>query len=844
MVDSSHPSRLKTEAKKSEDGSPDFGATVRHNTFGTLVAFGDQGVQLIQIDGRASKSADDRLKVVEAKTGLEEVKGVTAVLAGDLEADGDLDLILATKSNGIRMFVNRGNRTFFEIDCDETFGREDPVTGMAMADLDRDLDLDLVTVHAGSGSVGLIENLLHLQFRGRVLEDIEPIEGASSVSVQDIDGNVSWDLVIGGTSQTAVVFSHTAGAGAWTVDRSVFSDQASPDLIVADLDNDSWMEAIGVSSQAVAVSRLGPWGISESKTIKGVPSIENDATTGSLVIADFDQNGSLDIAGVSEANSVFYANQSEVGHFVDARFRGIDDNASGRVNHYAIGSVLECRFGPHYRAQIVTSPSTHFGTGGFANADSLRAILPNGLTQTIRELKSDSLVEEEQTLKGSCPYLYAWDGEKYVFQTDCLWAAPLGLQVARGVVAKDRPWEYLKLDGTTIQPKGDRYEFRMTEELWEVAYFDKVALAVVDHPAGVEVWTNEKVGPGSIATPTIFALGADDLHAVESAQDSVGRDVTKKLTDADRDFVQAFDRRLRQGLCEPHWIDLDFDKAIPKTIENGTSVYLVLTGWILPTDTSLNIQIDQNPDLGPIEFPSVWVPNPEGTDWNKVIPFMGFPGGKTKTIVVDVTEVMNRDDPRFRVRTSAQIYWDRAAVAVQGTPAEFVTQDVDLLSAEVAFHGFSAKHREDVTQPETYDYQDAGKSPRWPPLRGGLTRYGDCLDLVKEWDDAMVVISGGDEIRMSFSLPEKPLPDGWKRDFVLHSVGWDKDADLNTLAGQSTEPLPFREMTQYPPLTGEQSEKLEQLNRPHLQRFQSFRSFWYRDNEISARSAEQSLKVQ
>jgi hypothetical protein len=691
----------------------------------------------------------------------------------------------------------------------------------------------------------LIENLLHLQFRGRTIEDIDPIEGASSVSIQDIDGNVSWDLIVGGTSQTAIVFSHTADAGAWTVDRSVVGDQASPNLVVADLDNDSWMEAIGVSSTGIVV----PWGISQSTKIEGLSSDESTSAR-SLVVADFDQNGSLDVAGVAEQDPMFYANQSDVGHFVDVRFRGIDDNASGRVNHYAIGSVLECRFGPHYRAQIVTSPSTHFGTGGFVNADSLRAILPNGLTQTIRELKSDSLVEEEQTLKGSCPYLYAWDGEKFVFQTDCLWAAPLGLQVARGVVAKDRPWEYLKLDGKTIKPKGDHYEFRMTEELWEVAYFDKVALTVVDHPADVEVWTNEKVGPGSIATPTVFALGSDDLRAVLSAQDSRGRDVTKKLTNSDRDFVQAFDRRLRQGLCEPHWIDLDFDKAIPRTIEDGTRVYLVLTGWILPTDTSLNIQIDQNPNLGPIEFPSVWVPvdkaetgteEPRVNDsqWKKVIPFMGFPGGKTKTIVVDVTEVMNRNDPRFRIRTSAQIYWDRAAVAVQESPAEFVSQDVDLLSAEVAFHGFSAKHRDDVTQPETYDYQDVDEGPRWPPLQGGLTRFGDCLDLIKEWDDAMAVISGGDEIRMTFSLPEKPLPDGWVRDFVLHSVGWDKDADLNTLAGQSSEPLPFREMTQYPPLVGEHSEKLEMLNRPHLQRFQGFRAFWHRGNENEMSTTEQ-----
>ena len=54
----------------------------------------------------------------------------------------------------------------------------------------------------------------------------------------------------------------------------------------------------------------------------------------------------------------------------------------------------------------------------------------------------------------------------------------------------------------------------------------------------------------------------------------------------------------------------------------------------------------------------------------------------------------------------------------------------------------------------------------------------------------MVVIGAGDEIRVQFSLPESDPPPGWTRDFILHCVGWDKDADLNTLSGQSTEPLP------------------------------------------------------
>lgn len=460
------------------------------------------------------------------------------------------------------------------------------------------------------------------------------------------------------------------------------------------------------------------------------------------------------------------------------------------------------------------------------------AILPNGLTQTIRDPKIDSLVEEEQTLKGSCPYLYAWDGEKFVFKTDCLWAAPLGLQVAHGVVAKDRPWEYLKIDGADIRPAGDLYEFRITEELWEVAYFDKVAMSVVDHPADVEVWTNEKVGPGEIATPTIFAFASDDLRPVKAASDSRGRDVTERLARADRNFVQAFDQRLRQGLCPPHWIDLDFGELSgQEDASENAKIYLVLTGWILPTDTSLNIQIDQNPELGPIEFPSVWVPDASEPDgWRKAIPYMGFPGGKTKTIVVDVTEAINREDPRFRVRTSAQIYWDRAQIAVQSRPAAFQEQPLSLVEAEVAEHGFSSRIRDDVTHPETYDYQKASHTPRWPPLRGGLTRFGDCTELVREWDDAMVVMGAGDEIRLKFSIAPTPLPKGWKRDFVIHSIGWDKDADLNTLAGQSTGPLPFRNMTAYPPAADAipKSELVDQINQPHLKRSQDFRSFWYR----------------
>ncbi|TWU59107.1 hypothetical protein Poly51_18930 [Rubripirellula tenax] len=818
VVDSSSPDRIRS------GGTSVAG---RHDTLPCLVLCGDDGVQLVCVDGRTETDDTKRFVFVDGDTGLGDVTGVVAAVAGDLEADGDLDLIFATKNDGVRMFVNRGNRTFFELPrSDEDFGRSDPVTALAIADLDRDLDLDLVTTHA-SGKVGMLENLLHLQFRGRTLDTISPVAGASQIAVEDVDGNVSWDLVVAGSDSSAIVFSQTAAAGAWTVDHIETADAIAAPFLIADVDNDSWLDLIADSGTA----SIGPWGFSDIS--------DGSFGTERSEAADFNSDGAIDFAAVGDGSLGVAMNRTaSPGHFLDVRFKGIDDNATGRVNHYAIGSVLELRFGPHYRARIVKSPSTHFGIDGYDNArfnaaGNVRAILPNGLTQTTRDIQADTLVEEEQTLKGSCPYLYAWDGEQFEFVTDCLWAAPLGLQVADGVVAKDRPWEYLKIDGRQIRPRstdeGDRYEFRLTEELWEVAYFDEVAITAVDHPPDVDIWTNEKVGPGQIATPTIFAFGKSDRHTPAVAIDPLGQEVTDQVRRVDGNFMKGFDQRLRQGLCPPHWIDMTFDE-----LSAEGSVYLVMTGWIMPADTSLNIQIDQNDELDPIEFPSVWVPDSESpSGWRNAIPFAGFPGGKTKTIVIDVTDVVDRDDVRMRVRTSAQIYWDAAELVVQSSPATFTTEPMELLSAEVAYHGYSARTKADAKSPELYDYNDASTTPRWPPLAGKLTAAGECTDLLRGWDDRMVVIGAGDEVRLTFAMPEKELPTGWVRDFVMHNVGWDKDADLNTLAGQTIGPLPYRSMTSYPPPVSEseEAEKRNELNEIHRQREQSFRDFWFRPTE-------------
>jgi hypothetical protein len=56
-------------------------------------------------------------------------------------------------------------------------------------------------------------------------------------------------------------------------------------------------------------------------------------------------------------------------------------------------------------------------------------------------------------------------------------------------------------------------------------------------------------------------------------------------------------------------------------------------------------------------------------------------------------------------------------------------------------------------------------------------------------------MKGGDAVRLTFdasALP--PVPEGWTRDYLIVLDGWDKDADKNTVAGQTVAPLPFHGM--------------------------------------------------
>src|SRR5260370_35089424 len=86
----------------------------------------------------------------------------------------------------------------------------------------------------------------------------------------------------------------------------------------------------------------------------------------------------------------------------------------------------------------------------------------------------------------------AWDGKQFQFITDVLGVAALGASSGDGKYFPVDHDEYVQIPGESLAVVDNHYEVRITEELREVSYLDQIKLIAVDHPADIDIFTNDK----------------------------------------------------------------------------------------------------------------------------------------------------------------------------------------------------------------------------------------------------------------------------------------------------------------------------------------------------------------
>ncbi|HEX7448521.1 MAG TPA: CRTAC1 family protein, partial [Pirellulales bacterium] len=648
-----HASESGTQAESSRDSGQEQPASNSAETEAChyvdldIAVYGEAGVYLVRNELDLQSGA--RSLVAAALSGPSaELKNVRAALAADLYHDGNLDLALAT-DEGLRLWSNDGDMNFADITSGSQLPEAMHATALMAVDWDRDVDLDVLVVNASGEPAGYLENLRHARFRWRAFDKgFDALGDAHALALFDGEGNGAWDLATSGEAGVTLIRTDVSRAGQISPKAiAPLARNARRGLATWDFDNDASPDLLAWGNKTIDFFRG-----SDDGHQTAVPPL----LTGALQdvrtcrIADLDGDGDQDLA-IAEADRVLlYSNEGgNRRHWLDVELRaGIVDIAGGqtssfRADHYGLGSVIEVRSGSHVQRQIASGRVTHFGLGDDVKPDVVRVTWTTGVPQNLTEPETDLVICDEQVLTGSCPYLYTWDGEKFAFCTDLLWAAPLGLQLAEGVLAPSRSWEYLRIPGEMLQAEAGQYQLRITEELWEAAYFDQVKLIAVDHPAEVDVYSNEKVGPAEIAEFKVHTV-RQPIRPI-AARDSSGRDILPRISQRDGVYVKAFDRQLAFGLAEDHYVELDFGEFPHETSVGNAlcgvhrkprQMTLFLTGWIFPSGTSMNVAISRNPKLDDPRPPSLWVPDAQG-QWREVRSSMGFPGGKTKTIAVDLT---------------------------------------------------------------------------------------------------------------------------------------------------------------------------------------------------------------
>ena len=507
--------------------------------------------------------------------------------------------------------------------------------------------------------------------------------------------------------------------------------------------------------------------------------------------ADFEGNGRLDRVSISNgALTIDRDVTPDYGNWIEIALTGVKNLKS------PIGAKVEVKAGTSYEKQTWAGLPLVFRLGSRTQVDTVRITWPNGLIQNETNQPVNKLVTipEAQRLSGSCPMIFTWNGQRFQFVTDVLGVAPLGASSGDGRYFPVDHDEYVSIPGEILRERDGAYDVRITEELHEVSYIDQIRLQAVDHPAGIDIVTNEKFK--SPPFPEFRLFGVDHRIYPSAARDQRGANVLPALLHRDAKYPDSF-RRDAAGVAELHTLDLDFGKAAP-----GNHAVLILQGWVDWADGSTFLSaMQEHKDL---TFPYLQVKDAAG-HWKTVIEDMGIPSGKPKPMAVDLSGKFLSASREVRIVTNLCVYWDEAyLVESDATPPVRLTT-LPSLSAGLQFRGFSRPtidpHRK---QPEQFDYQTVSYTSSWNPTAGNYTRYGDVNALLLEPDDRMVVMGSGDEIRLRFSaggLP--PLPAGWKRDFLLLVDGWAKDADANTAFSQSVLPLPFHAMTSYPYPTGE-----------------------------------------
>ncbi len=729
----------------------------------------------------------------------------------DVDHDGDLDLFIVGPTNAL--FRNNGNGTFTDITAAAGVAAPNSFSSSSAiipTDFDNRRDVDLFLLPS-SGPPKLFRNLRDGTFRDVAQDAGLDRQGAFwTAAAGDVNKDGFTDFFM--TSVTRAVFAMSDGHGRFNLKPAPSASKRAMAAQFLDFDNDGLLDFLAVTDRGLRLwrnvgndflevsNRTLPQAFSTLDATFGFPGMFSGQTA--LASGDLDGDGDVDLILRGPGGNLHIL-RNDGGN----RNHSIKVDLHGRVsNKSAVEAKVEMRAGSLYQkletysACPAPAPADLiFGLGKRERPDAVRVLWPAGIVQAETEFPASNRsglislnITELDRKPSSCPYLYTWNGERFEFITDFMGGGEMGYLESPSHYNKPDPDEYVRIRSDQLKEKDGRYELRVTNELEEALFVDRLQLLAVAHPIGTEVYPNE----GMSDPPKAFKLFVThNARPPLAAVDDQGNDVLDLISRLDRRWPDDFKLDRIRGYASEHTLTLKLAEH-SNDQKQESRVVLFLTGWTDYAWSSDNVAGSQaGKEMRP---PALQVKDKAG-NWQTVIDDIGIPVGRPQTVTVDLTGKFLSSNREVRIVTNMRVYWDQILVDTSNDSPSPQIVRLDPISADLHWRGFSEEVSPDRREPFLYNYQNVLFTSPWKVMAGHYTREGDVRELLMNSDDMFVVSRPGDELGLSFDaalLP--PLQKGWTRTFLLYADGFSKEMDINSASPDQIAPLPFHGMSRYP----------------------------------------------
>jgi hypothetical protein len=801
-----------------------------------------------------NKGKGSAFEDVTKQAGLDSIQGVClGSCFVDLDQDGDLDLVVAryaqtaeeaksllthgqsaTKTKGgFGIWLNVG-------EAPPHAPSEDPppltpafkpfqapallpdaaAVAVAATDLERRGALDLILLADDTPAAALFNDRL-LRFRRAPLPGgLAPAGSWNGALVLNVQHKNSSDLLlIGPDHPPFFLVNRSAAAQRKNVDALFEKGQVhSPPLLQAhaiDLDLDGWTDVVGLSQDGLPVLLENQGGKLAYIPEGFGPDSAWPKDIVAVAVGNFSGDKRADLLVWSAATGLMLQRNGGNGNQallleLSGHRRAEMSGSTVRTNADGFGVRVTAQTEDFWTGAEATTLSAGLsqsrqplvlGLGKHTQAEVVRLRWPDNCWQAELNKPAWQVVRIEETNRkpDSCPALFTWDGQRYAFVTDFLGGSALGeaLPQGDGTCRQPRPEESVKIEAHQLVPRDGHYVLKIAEPMNEITYLDHLQLVVVDHPADVRVYPDERlVGSGPPPTQELLAFtGGKEIFPVQG-QDQRGRDVTRTLRHWDRDTVADFPRRRWVGLAEEHWVQLDFGDRLSR-FGDKEPLFLFLAGWAdypFPDSEWAAYQ------AGVVLQPPILERLGADGKWSTIYEDAGFPAGLPRMITMDVTGKLTGPRCVLRLRTNMMVFWDQIFVAPISRQASglFCTKTLEVAAATLAERGSLQEYSPDGREPTLYDYHRL-ENVAVTRQAGFLTRLGEVTELLQARDDRFVILGPGDEVTVHFDARGLPvLPPSWTRSFVLRTHGYVKACGPLVVTGDTIEPLPFQRMSCFP----------------------------------------------